>query len=243
MDIAKIRKKAKEKEEKGQASGEVPAQRPTKAESEKQSAASGEDAAPARTGTVLPEETSGAGATVVHDMEGETGPTPSGEEAGERGFSGEKESETSDDLLELLTFSISNEEFAFRVPEVEEIIRYQRITGVPMVPEYVRGITSLRGKIIPVIDLKKRLVLRSDGSEGPEKTEDGKILIMVGPNGLVGAVIDKVLGVLRFAEGSMLPPPGHLSDDELRFIEGVVILEKRFISVIRSYDALNIEFT
>jgi hypothetical protein len=41
----------------------------------------------------------------------------------------------------------------------------------------------------------------------------------------------------------MLPPPGHLSDDELRFIEGVVILEKRFISVVRSYDALGIEFT
>jgi purine-binding chemotaxis protein CheW len=242
MDIAKIRKKAKEKEEKDRVSGEGPAE----AESARHSPEPKEDTGSAEetVGTVFPEGPVGAEAAVIPDLEDEPLPSsPSVNKEGERGFSGEKGPQAPDHLLELLTFSISNEEFAFRVPEVEEIIRYQRITRVPAVAEYVRGITSLRGKIIPVLDLKKRLVLKREGSEMPQQTGGGKILILAGPKGLIGATIDKVLGVLRFTEGSILPPPGHLSDDELRFIEGVVILEKRFISIIRSYDALDIEFT
>ena len=243
MDIAKIRKKAKEKEEKGQLSkGPDPVETPAGTESAGPSVTPKEDTGPVEetAGTVFTERPAGVEEPVTLD---ETVPLPSAvNKEGERGFSGEKGPAEPGDLLELLTFSISDEEFAFRVPEVEEIIRYQRITGVPTVPGYVRGITSLRGKIIPVLDLKKRLVLKQEGSEGPQKTE-GKILILAGPKGLIGATIDKVLGVVRFTEGNILPPPGHLSDDELRFIEGVVILEKRFISIIRSYDALDIEFT
>ncbi len=64
------------------------------------------------------------------------------------------------ELVELLTFSLSNEEYAFRVSDVEEVLRMQRITMVPTMPDYVLGITSLRGKIIPVIDLKTRLNLQ-----------------------------------------------------------------------------------
>jgi len=245
MDIAKIRKKAKE--EKGQLSkGPGPVEKPAETEPAGPAVTPKEDTGPAEetAGTVFTERPAGAEEPVTLDAEDETVPLPPAvNKEGERGFSGEKGPAEPGDLLELLTFSISDEEFAFRVPEVEEIIRYQRITGVPTVPEYVRGITSLRGKIIPVLDLKKRLVLKREGPEGPQKTGDGKILILAGPKGLIGATIDKVLGVVRFTEGSILPPPGHLSEDELRFIEGVVILEKRFISIIRSYDALDIEFT
>ncbi len=247
MDIAKIRKKAKEKEEKGQLSkGPGPAETPAGTESAGPSVTPKEETGPVEetAATVFTEGPAGAEEPVTLDVEDETVPLPPAvNKEGERGFSGEKGPAEPGDLLELLTFSISDEEFAFRVPEVEEIIRYQRITGVPTVPEYVRGITSLRGKIIPVLDLKKRLVLKREGPEGPQKTGDGKILILAGPRGLIGATIDKILGVVRFTEGSILPPPGHLSDDELRFIEGVVILEKRFISIVRSYDALDIEFT
>lgn len=249
MDIAKIRKKAKEKEEKGQLPGKGPGPVETRAETESAGPSvvtPNEDTGPVEetSGTVFTERPAGAEETVTLDVEDDTVLLPPAvNKEGERGFSGEQGPAEPGDLLELLTFSISDEEFAFRVPEVEEIIRYQRITEVPTVPEYVRGITSLRGKIIPVLDLKKRLALKREGPEGPQKTGDGKILILAGPRGLIGATIDKVLGVMRFTEGSILPPPGHLSDDELRFIEGVVILEKRFISIVRSYDALDIEFT
>ncbi|MBA4374067.1 MAG: hypothetical protein C0402_14545 [Thermodesulfovibrio sp.] len=153
-------------------------------------------------------------------------------------------------IAELLTFSLAKEEFAFKVSEVEEIIRFQRITLVPTMPEYVAGITSLRGKIIPVIDLRTRLALKDEGAEAvsrPEADADGliegkgKIIVLSGPLGLIGAIIDKVLGVVRLPEDVILEPPAHLTEDETKFIEGVVIVEKRFISIIRSEDALNIE--
>jgi purine-binding chemotaxis protein CheW len=118
-------------------------------------------------------------------------------------------------------------------------------------PAYVAGITSLRGKIIPVIDLRTRLALKDEGEEAvvsrPEADADGliegkgKIIVLAGPLGLIGAIIDKVLGVVRLPEDVILEPPAHLTEDETRFIEGVVIVEKRFISIIRAEDALNIE--
>lgn len=153
-------------------------------------------------------------------------------------------------VAELLTFSLAKEEFAFKVSEVEEIIRFQRITPVPTMPVYVAGITSLRGKIIPVIDLRARLALKDDGGEVvslPKVDADGliegtgKIIVLSGPLGLIGAIIDKILGVVRLPDDVILEPPAHLTEDETKFIEGVVIVEKRFISIIRSADALNIE--
>ena len=79
-------------------------------------------------------------------------------------------SEDTVEMVELLTFSLSNEEYAFRVPAVEEVIRSQLIAYVPTMPGYVLGITSLRGKIIPVIDLKTRLNLqeKSLSADSPE---------------------------------------------------------------------------
>jgi purine-binding chemotaxis protein CheW len=161
----------------------------------------------------------------------------------------EEAADTGETALELLTFRLSREEFAFRVSEVEEIVRHQSITRVPSLPDYVLGITSLRGKIIPVIDLKKRLALSdtagAQGAAGPERTrrEDGKkkILIIAGPKGLIGVTIDKVMGVVRFPQENLLEPPAHLTEEELKCISGVVILEKRFISTIRAEDALDIE--
>ena len=130
---------------------------------------------------------------------------------------------------------------------------------VPTMPDYVLGITSLRGKIIPVIDLKTRLNLQekslstnspgagpaaspADNPEtGKQSGMEKKILIISGPKGMIGATIDKVMGVVRLPLSGMLQPPGHLDEKELKFIEGVVVLEKRFISIIHSDAAMDIE--
>src|ERR1700690_1188162 len=109
-------------------------------------------------------------------------------------------------ITELLTFSLDKEEFAFKVSHVEEIVRFQRITILPSVPDYVSGITSLRGKIIPVIDLKTRLALQKRSSRESAHPElsgyagdigKGKIIILSGPKGLIGTIIDRVIGVVR----------------------------------------------
>ncbi|NCO67785.1 MAG: hypothetical protein COY75_08320 [Nitrospirae bacterium CG_4_10_14_0_8_um_filter_41_23] len=141
------------------------------------------------------------------------------------------------DIIEILTFSLLKEEFAFRISELEEIRRYQRITMVPKMPNYLLGITSLRGKVIPVIDLKTKLFLKDKPSDIDHR---GKILIIKGTKGPIGAVIDKVLGVVRIAKTEILPPPSHLTETEIRFIEGVAVIDKRFISIIHMEDAIKI---
>jgi purine-binding chemotaxis protein CheW len=145
------------------------------------------------------------------------------------------EAEKEEEIIEILTFSLLKEEFAFRVSQLAEILRSQWITRVPNVPDYVLGITSLRGKIIPVIDLKLRLSLTYSPSDVIRK---GKILIINGAKGPIGAAVDKVIGVVRVAKSDILPPPSHLSEKELKFIDGIAVVDKRFVSVINMEEAI-----
>lgn len=238
MDIAKIRKKAlsKKMEEKAAdlplpealtVAEELPVAQVQKKENPEE-----KDPLPA-------EDWSGA----VPEGEGKSRGTGSGTPAVPEIESDDTGDEISEEMVELLTFSISHEEYAFRVPEVEEVLRVQQITAVPTAPDYVLGITSLRGKIIPVIDLQKRLnIERPAGSGNGEKNGlEKKIIIIEGPRGLIGAMIDRVIGVVRLSRRELLPPPGHLDEAGLVFIENIIILNKRFISVIHSDAAMDIE--
>ena len=147
------------------------------------------------------------------------------------------ETDKTDEVIEILTFSLLNEEFAFRISQLKEILKCQRITRVPKLPEYVLGITSLRGKVIPVIDLRMKML---PNEKVPEIDEKIKILIIKGPKGMIGAVIDKVTGVMRIAKSDILPPPTHLSEEQLRNIEGIAVLDKRFVSIINMEEAITI---
>jgi len=254
MDIAKIRKKAHSKD-----SGSKPVEKPVKGPAEddnrgdekKQVVVGGK-------GVLLegiPAEKIAVMAAVVDEAgDDNTAGIPSDDDITEA---------DAGELVELLTFSLSNEEYAFRVNDVEEVLRLQKITMVPTMPDYVLGITSLRGKIIPVIDLKIRLSLqeKSLSTNSPDACPNAnpaddpddnpatgnysgmekKIMIISGPKGMIGATIDKVMGVVRLPLSGMLQPPGHLDEKELKFIEGIVVIEKRFISVIHSGAAMDIE--
>ncbi len=247
MDIAKIRKKAQQKSEEKK-TDEKSAAAPAPEQKEEQPAVHDEKQrtpAAGKPASSLPVATAEPPREVIQAEK----PGPSVPEKPDN-----PAEEQEDALVELLTFSLAREEFAVKVSEVEEIIKYQRITGVPTLPEYVSGITSLRGKIIPVIDLKTRLHLNVNslasqpsggdtGSDADRLNPDDKILIISGPEGFIGAIIDRVIGVVRLPHTSILQPPGHLSEAEMKFIEGVVILEKRFISIIRSQDAMKIELS
>jgi purine-binding chemotaxis protein CheW len=238
MDIAKIRKKAKSKEKEKETDEKTikdPAETENEAAEKELKDNQHVDVDAADTGNEEFKEDDGRQEEVAQEQE-------------------KKEEDTEEDqLVEILTFSLAKEELAFRVSEVEEIIRYQKITRVPSMPDFVLGITSLRGKIIPVIDLKKRLGLRKSSisndyaNEGldlkSETKANEKILIVSGPNGLIGASIDRVIGVVRLPVSNMLEPPAHLTEEELKFIEGVVIFENRFISVIRAKNTMHIEAT
>ncbi len=235
MDIAKIRKKALAKD-----TGQKPDEKiPVSASAEEE--------------RKEPEEEREEGEEIGVSLEKIPAEEPAAGDEGREGIPEDEDipAEKTEELVELLTFSISREEFAFGVPEVEEIIRLHTLTRVPTMPDYVLGVTSLRGKIIPVIDLKTRLNLRETAatalSSGEGREAEGnsgvvrKILIISGPKGLIGATIDRVLGVVRLPVSEILDPPGHLNEDERQFIKGIAVLDKRFVSLIRADAAMDIE--
>ena len=127
---------------------------------------------------------------------------------------------------EILAFKVANEEYAVRMTELQEIIRHQRITAVPCSPEYLVGVTSLRGKILPVINLKIRLGLGGGNREGQ------KIIILSGKKEPLGALVDLILGVFRLPVSEFLPPPSTLTEEEKSFIESVAKIKNKFISVL-----------
>ena len=193
-------------------------------------------------GTGLPAEqqpsaqVSQAGTEALRKAEEVPEPQEPGKERAEDNIVPRPEAEGEGATLELLTFALAQEEYAFRISEVEEIIRLQSLTKIPKSEPYLLGVTSVRGKIIPVIDLKKRLSLRGEGGT----TERQKILILKGPRGTIGAVIDKVIGVIRPRSSRIGEPPPHLLETEMRFIEGVTLEDGRFISIIKTEETLNI---
>src|SRR3989338_1665844 len=136
---------------------------------------------------------------------------------------------------EILAFKIANEEYAVRMTELQEIIRYQRITAIPCSPEYLVGVTSLRGKILPVINLKIRLGL------GGGKREGQKIIILSGKKEPLGALVDLILGVFRLPVSELLPPPSTLTEEEKNFIESVAKIKNKFISVLNVDEITKIE--
>jgi purine-binding chemotaxis protein CheW len=228
MDIAKIRKKAKE-----QGAEKRPDTPPVPMPPEPEVGASAEGGA-----TEVPEPREAEEREEAPAGTEETDAAYGGPESGE---SGEAHGQ-----VELLTFRLGSEEFAFRVEAVEEIVRMQNITMVPTMPPYMAGITSLRGKIIPVIDLKSRLNLGKLSQEAGEEDRTGKkeaarkILIVDGQRGFIGAIVDRVIGVIRLSQQELLDPPAHLTEAEKKYIEGIVILDKRFISVVRPEDTMEI---
>lgn len=159
----------------------------------------------------------------------------------EIGDSGEAEVPTSlkdsleaiEEIVELLVFSLSSEEYAFRVSDLEEIIRPQQITFIPKTPEYLLGITSLRGKIIPVVDLKGML-LSSKEAIGDGESKKQKIIILKGDRGQMGVRVDRITGVVRLPLSGLTECPSHLNESQLRFIERVAIFNDRFISIINT---------
>jgi purine-binding chemotaxis protein CheW len=229
MDIAKIRKKLKETKPESQ---ESPSEQTIEEETEKTAPeehekhieeltpdAEARDIETAETTDEKAEEKTGETAVVKIDESGAT---------------------ATDEVIEILTFSLLKEEFAFKISQLAEIVRPQTITVVPQLPKYVLGVTSLRGKVIPVLDLKMKLALTDESLEG--KTKE-KILIIKGPKGPIGVTIDKVIGVVRVGRNEIVPPPSHLTEAELKFIEGIAVVDKRFISIVNMDEAIAINFT
>ena len=130
-------------------------------------------------------------------------------------------------VLQLVTFTLRNEEYAVDILNVQEINRITEITQVPNSPSYVEGVINLRGKVMPVINLRKKF-----GLEDKETDETSRIIIMDIKGVTNGLVVDSVSEVLRIPTDIVEPPPPMSSDMDSKFIKGVAKLENRLIILI-----------
>ncbi len=129
--------------------------------------------------------------------------------------------------LHLVGFRVGAETFAVPIALVHEIVRVPEITAVPEAPECVEGVINLRGKIIPVVDLRKRF---GEASVSPGKKN--RILVAEVEGKLVGLMVDAASEVLKLPPSEIEAPPNVFSEGELNYVTGVGKLGGRLVILV-----------
>ena len=130
-------------------------------------------------------------------------------------------------ISQVVTFHLAKEHYGIDIQNVQEIILVGEITSIPEVPSYVEGLINLRGKVLPVIDLRRRF-----GLSTAEYNENTRIIVTNTSERTIGLVVDEVHEVLRL-EGSQIEPlPDGLTNVNVEYIVGVVKLEGRILILL-----------
>ena len=128
---------------------------------------------------------------------------------------------------QLVVFDLSTEAYGVDIGAVREIIRLQDITRVPRTPEFVEGVINLRGKVIPVVDLRKRFGLPAE-----EESKENRIVVVdIGAQD-IGVIVDAVTAVLRIATESVEPPASVITTADSDYLLGIAKLDSRLIILL-----------
>ena len=128
--------------------------------------------------------------------------------------------------IEMLSFLLGKDAYAVFVDDVREVLKIRDLTHVPNAPGYILGITSLRGKMLPVMDLCTRLGL------SPAERDDKARIIVVNPDEEdVGLMVDRVTGVIRILPEAIKPAPENV-EQGTEFLRGIVRHEDRLYIVL-----------
>lgn len=132
-----------------------------------------------------------------------------------------EEAEVSQKLAgKYLTFLLGNEEYGIEILKVQEIIQMQKVTKVPKAPDFVRGVINLRGKVIPVVELRKKFGM--EPQDDTEKTCIIVVMILAGDHSVtMGIIIDEVKEVLDIKAGNIEETPSFGASIETDFIMGI----------------------
>jgi purine-binding chemotaxis protein CheW len=119
-----------------------------------------------------------------------------------------------------LTFSLADEDYGIEIRYVIEIIGIQKITKVPNLPDFIKGVINLRGKVIPVMDVRARFNI--EARDYDERT----CIVVVNIDGeAMGLVVDHVNEVADIPEGQVEPPPSSAHSQASRYISGIGKME------------------
>ncbi len=128
---------------------------------------------------------------------------------------------------QLVVFDLASEYYGVDIGDVREIIRMQNVTRVPGTPAYMEGVTNLRGKVVPVVDLRKRLNLKVKA-----QTKESRIVVVDIGGKDVGVIVDGVTEVLRIPLASVEPPSQMVADSEKGYIRGIAKLGDKLVILL-----------
>jgi purine-binding chemotaxis protein CheW len=131
------------------------------------------------------------------------------------------------DAVKLVTFRLGNDMFAADIFSVERVLRYVTPAAVPDAPTWIAGVIEHRDKVIPVVDLRRRIELDSASI-----TKETRILVLNAAGGLVGTIVDAVTEVATVPSASITPPPPLFRGLAAQFIRGIVKVSERLVVVL-----------
>jgi purine-binding chemotaxis protein CheW len=152
--------------------------------------------------------------------------------------SGKRETEQKLEEVQLVSFLLGNEEFALEIEHVREIIRYPEIVKVPNLPEYIKGVISLRDILMPIVDMRIKLDTGND-----EISENTRIVVVDADNTRYGLVVDRVYEVTRIAKDTIFAPPQALGGESGEQLQGIARVDggKRIIMLLDPREIINRE--
>ncbi|MCP5492998.1 MAG: chemotaxis protein CheW [Leptospiraceae bacterium] len=134
--------------------------------------------------------------------------------------------ETSNET-QLVSFNLEQEEFGLDIMQIQEIITVPNITKIPRAPGFIEGIIDLRDAVLPVIDLRKKLLL------SPRELDENTRVIVVTVKGMVmGLIVDFVTEVLRLQNDKIEAAPTMISDVDTEYIKGISRIKRGLILIL-----------
>jgi purine-binding chemotaxis protein CheW len=146
------------------------------------------------------------------------------------------ESRLHNDLDQIISFAVGDEEFGVNIQKVKEVIRIREITKLPQSPDFVKGVINLRGDIIPVIALRDKF-----GLESGEYTDMTRVIVVEVDEKSIGMVVDSVSHVVRISSDQIDPPPPLVGGLAGEYISGVAKLDERLIILLNVERILSTE--
>lgn len=135
-----------------------------------------------------------------------------------------------------LAFSLGSEDYALDISMIREILKPREITAIPRVPDFLLGIISLRGNIIPIIDLKRRL-----GLGVATVDENSRIIVCQEGDLLAGLLIDRITQVTSIPEEGIEPPPAIFSGQDRALLDGVGRVQGKVLILLNIANVLTID--
>lgn len=135
--------------------------------------------------------------------------------------------ETEQSFEEFLCFTLGDEEYGVNLMEIKEVIKPRELTEVPRTPDFVDGVLSLRGVIVPVLDMRRRLAMQPGQEPGLER-----IVIVRHDECLTGLRVDRITGVLRITDDNREQTPGVLEGTAREFVSGIGRCSGRMIIIL-----------